>query len=254
MSFTALFVGFTVIYVAMMFIVGKTLNLLSINPDIANTVSIGGAVLYLAALWACNSFTKANNRYFSKKEKTRVVLGMLVIDLVLQGVGSFTVPGANPGANGVTLFVAIVIGLYHGLGIYLAVRTTSGKKPLECRMNITESTVETNFEVKEHAIRLDLISSIEVKRMLINDIIGWPILFLTFLIAVDIAKKAQGWDNNYIWAIVWFLAGINFLFNSYQLVVSSEGKDHVLLERLSKSKALTEKSRLSEALVRTRGN
>lgn len=114
-------------------------------------------------------------------------------------------------------------------------------------MNITDSMLVTD----KHSILLDRISSVAVKRMLKNDIIGWPLSIIAIFVAISAAESAQGWDNEYIGVIVLLLLAVNFLFNNYQVVVSTtEGHNLVLLKRVSKSAALREKARVSEAVSR----
>jgi membrane protease YdiL (CAAX protease family) len=73
MSIPALLVRFTVIYVVLLVLIAVALNALGIKGNSGvNTAALLGAVM-----WTCFSFASKNKRYFSKEEKTRVVLGML---------------------------------------------------------------------------------------------------------------------------------------------------------------------------------
>ena len=119
MSVSALLVRFTLIYVAMLIVIAVALHLFGI--EVNSGVNIGA--LIGAVMWACFSFARKNDRYFSNEEKTRVVLGMLAIDVILQLVLSVFVlsAGAAELTMGPILFATAFVGLIHAAVIYFFV-------------------------------------------------------------------------------------------------------------------------------------
>lgn len=122
MSLTSLFLRFTLIYVAILIVVSIALAAIGITGN----SGVNTAALLSAVMWVCQSFAKKNSRYFSKEEKTRVVLGMLAIDLVLQTVLALAVAGAGSAklTLGAVLFAIAFIGLLHAVVIYYFVGMT----------------------------------------------------------------------------------------------------------------------------------
>jgi hypothetical protein len=122
MSLNALFLRFTLIYIAILMVVAIALAAIGITGN----SGVNTAALLTAVMWACQTFAKKNSRYFSKEEKTRVVLGMLAIDLVLQTVLAVAVAGVGSTklTLGPMLFAIAFIGLLHVLVIYYFVGMT----------------------------------------------------------------------------------------------------------------------------------
>jgi len=118
MSLLALFVRFTLIYIALLVALAVALSVLGVKGNSGfNTAALLGAVM-----WVCLSFAKKNGRYFSNQEKTRAVLGMLAIDTLLQAIVAFAVAGAA--GVGAMLFALAFVGLLHALVIYVFVVLT----------------------------------------------------------------------------------------------------------------------------------
>jgi uncharacterized membrane protein (UPF0136 family) len=85
-------------------------------------------ILIGSVMWVCQDFAKRNRRYFTPGEKTKVVLGLLAVDVVLQlllGMAALASVGIG--------FTALLLGLLfvavmHGILIYVGVGLM--KKPL----------------------------------------------------------------------------------------------------------------------------
>jgi hypothetical protein len=76
-------------------------------------------ILIGAVLWPCMAFGMKNKRYFTPDEKTKVVWGMIVINLLLQlvvGAGALAAEGKLR-ASAILIALAIV-GLLHSIAIY----------------------------------------------------------------------------------------------------------------------------------------
>jgi hypothetical protein len=88
------------------------------------------AILAGSTVWVCSAFAKKNRRYFSAKEKTSVVLGLIVINLCLQALfGSAALSQSPSGLNTNALIFAIgFVGILHSIAIYFFVGLA--KKPL----------------------------------------------------------------------------------------------------------------------------
>lgn len=119
MSVTKLLVRFGIAYLVLLVVVGALLYLVGIQGNSgANTAALLGAVM-----WACLSFAQKNRRYFEGGEKLRVVLGMVVIDLVIQAAFSLGVAAVDPRPlplSGLAL-VLLFLGALHALVIYVFV-------------------------------------------------------------------------------------------------------------------------------------
>lgn len=119
MSIAALLLRFGIAYVVLLVVVGVLLHLFGIQGNSgANTAALLGAVM-----WACLSFAKKNERYFSKNEKRRAVLGMVAIDLVIQAGFSFALAALDPRPLpfGGLVLVLLFLGVLHAAVIYFFV-------------------------------------------------------------------------------------------------------------------------------------
>ena len=85
MSITAVLTRFAFIYAGLLVVGAITLSVLSVKSN----SGINTALLIAAVMWPCLSFARSNQRYFTPREKSQVVWGMLAIDLVVQGALSF---------------------------------------------------------------------------------------------------------------------------------------------------------------------
>lgn len=111
---------FTLAYIAALVLVGYTLNYFGIKGG----SGINTAILMGCIFWVCSAFAKANKRYFTASEKTAVVLGLILIDIVFQWSVSWLVlsqkhPSSSPG--GALLFATLFIGTLHAILIYFLV-------------------------------------------------------------------------------------------------------------------------------------
>jgi hypothetical protein len=106
-------------YVVLMIGAIVALRLLGIAPN--SGVNVG--ILIGAVLWPCMAFGTKNKRYFTAAEKTKVVWGMIGINLLLQ----LLVAGGALAAEGKlsvgTLAIAVAfVGVLHSLAIAYFVR------------------------------------------------------------------------------------------------------------------------------------
>jgi hypothetical protein len=110
---------FALAYTAALFAVGYLAILLGFDRG----TGVNIAVLAGCVLWVCAAFGKANGRYFTSREKVAVVVGLLLIDVALQFIGSFAVLSqkTSPVSSDALLFAMVVVGLLHALAIYFFV-------------------------------------------------------------------------------------------------------------------------------------
>ena len=88
-----------------------------------NTGALIGSVA-----WACHGFAKKNRRYFTPGEKTKVVLGMLAVDVALQLLfGMAALASVGIGFTALLLGVLFVAVLH---GVLISVGVGMMKKPL----------------------------------------------------------------------------------------------------------------------------
>lgn len=119
---------FFLIYTLAVITVGITLDLVGADGGI----SVNIAVLAGSVVWACASFVRANCRYFSRQEKMMVVAGFLAIDLAIQVLlGAAALVQTPSGVDvGALLFAVGLVGILHGIAIYLFV-TVAGRSVLK---------------------------------------------------------------------------------------------------------------------------
>ena len=116
MSIPKLLFRFGIAYLVLLVVVGVVLYLFGVPGNSgANTAALLGAVM-----WACLSFAQKNQRYFEGQEKRRVVLGMVVIDLVIQAAFTLGVAALDPRplSLGALALVLLFLGALHALVIY----------------------------------------------------------------------------------------------------------------------------------------
>lgn len=118
MKISGVFIRFAAAYIGLVVVVLVGFGLAGVQPN----SGVNAGVLIAAAWWSCLAFGEKNARYFSSAEKTRVVWGMITIDLLIQlavaipllgSVGAFPVGALLAG-------VAFVMAL-HAIGIYFTV-------------------------------------------------------------------------------------------------------------------------------------
>jgi hypothetical protein len=110
---------FALAYTAALFAAGYVISLLGLKSG----TGVNVAVLGSCVLWVCSAFGKANGRYFTSREKTAVVVGLLLIDVVLQFVVAFAALSQRTSAasSGALAFAVVFVGLLHAVGIYFFV-------------------------------------------------------------------------------------------------------------------------------------
>lgn len=115
MSILGVFIRFFFTYIALMLAIATAFYFLGITSN----SGINVAILMGAVLWPCMAFGKKNGRYFNSAEKTKVVWGMIGINLAIQLL--FSASAFNTGARlhtGLLLGVLAFVGVIHSLVIY----------------------------------------------------------------------------------------------------------------------------------------
>ena len=114
MSISGVLWRFLGAYVVLMIAAVVALRLLGITTN--SGVNVG--ILIGAVLWSCIAFGTKNKRYFTASEKSKVVWGMIGINLLLQllvGAGALAAEGKlSAGALG---FALLFVGVLHSLAI-----------------------------------------------------------------------------------------------------------------------------------------
>ena len=121
MGMSGVFIRFAVAYVVLSIGLTVGLALMKVMPNSGITV----AVLLGAVMWPGMTFAQKNGRYFTADEKWRVVMGMLLIDLLLQLVIATPQLGAlRKLPLGAMLGGAAFIAVLHAAVLYFAVALT----------------------------------------------------------------------------------------------------------------------------------
>ena len=122
MPVSALLTRFAFIYASLLVVGAIALFLLSVKGN----SGINTALLIGAVMWPCLTFARRNRRYFTPQEKSRVVWGMLAIDVVVQGALSFLLLLGTDSEITFTpwMFAILVIAALHGVVIYFCVGFT----------------------------------------------------------------------------------------------------------------------------------
>lgn len=114
MSISGVLWRFLGVYVLLMVIAGTVLSSLGVTSN--SGVNVG--ILIGAVMWPCMTFGLKNKRYFTATEKTKVVWGMIGINLVLQLlVGGAVLAMAGKLSFGAVVIALAVVGVLHSLGI-----------------------------------------------------------------------------------------------------------------------------------------
>ena len=110
---------FTLIYMVLIIAMGAVLHFLGAGGN--SGVNI--AILLVTVFWMCSAFAKKNGRYFDKSEKTKVVVGLILINITIQGLFGAAVLIASGGeiSSSVMLFSVGFVGLLHAVAIYFFV-------------------------------------------------------------------------------------------------------------------------------------
>lgn len=116
MTIKSLLIRFTIIYAALLVLAAIVLILLNakLNPG-AHTGALVGAVLLV-----CKQFFSKNQRNFTASEKKTAIIGISVINLLLQTLAAL-VAGIVQLPLGPLLMVSMLIGLLHSALIYFIV-------------------------------------------------------------------------------------------------------------------------------------
>jgi hypothetical protein len=114
MSISGVLGRFFAVYVVLMICATVALQLFGITSNAG--VNIG--ILIGAVMWPCIAFGTKNKRYFTAPEKSKVVWGMIGINLLLQ----LLVGGAALAAEGklsvaALAFALVFVGILHSLAI-----------------------------------------------------------------------------------------------------------------------------------------
>jgi hypothetical protein len=121
MSISKVLFRFFAIYLALMILVAIAFSLLGIKPNSGFNV----AILIGAVMWPCYSFGMKLKRYFTASEKSRVVWGMIAINIAIQfAFASMVMLGQGKPAWGALALGVAFVGLIHSLVIVFFVGLT----------------------------------------------------------------------------------------------------------------------------------
>jgi hypothetical protein len=115
MKFSGVFGRFSLIYILLMIIAAIVMSFF----EIANNSVINIVILACATMFSCTSFAKKNERYFTNKEKRKVVFGFILINLMIQGLIGYAI--LSEISVGVFLFSLGAVGVLHSIAIYFFV-------------------------------------------------------------------------------------------------------------------------------------
>lgn len=126
MSIKGVLLRFFLFYTVLIVVAGLVMN----HFGIKQSSGVNFGILAGCVFWVCGAFGKKNGRYFSRSEKTAVVLGLVVIDITLQLL--FTAAALSQTPTGVSagalIFAVGFVGSLHAIAIYFFV--SFAKKPL----------------------------------------------------------------------------------------------------------------------------
>lgn len=109
---------FTIAYVVLLVGGATLLVALEFKPG----SSLNTAVLLGSVLYACLAFGQKNGRYFTPEEKSRVVWGMIAVNLVIQTlIGSLVLLGPGKLSAGLFFGALAFVGALHAGVIYVFV-------------------------------------------------------------------------------------------------------------------------------------
>lgn len=113
MSISGVLIRFFLAYIVLMVVAALALHLLGIASN--SGVNVG--ILIGAVMWSCTTFGTRKDRYFNNAEKTKVVWGMIGINLAIQLlVGGVAAQGKLSG--GFLLIALAFVGVIHSVAIY----------------------------------------------------------------------------------------------------------------------------------------
>lgn len=122
MSIQDVLLRFFLYYNLLIIIAGMVMNYFNIGGG--DAVNIG--ILAGCITWLCGAFGKKNGRYFTRNEKTAIVLGFVAIDLFSQiFFGAMALSQSHVKVTvGALLFAVGFIGILHAVFIYVFVSLT----------------------------------------------------------------------------------------------------------------------------------
>jgi hypothetical protein len=114
MSISGVLGRFFAVYVVLM--IAASLALRFFGATSISGVNVG--ILIGAVMWPCVAFGTKNKRYFTAPEKSKVVWGMIVINLLLQAVfGGAALAAEGKLSVGALAFALLFVGVLHSLAI-----------------------------------------------------------------------------------------------------------------------------------------
>lgn len=114
MSIAGVLWRFLGVYVVLMIATVVALRLLGITTN--SGVNVG--ILIGSVLWPCTAFGTKNKRYFTASEKSKVIWGMIGINLLLQLlVGGGALAAAGKMSVGALGLAVLFVGVLHSLVI-----------------------------------------------------------------------------------------------------------------------------------------
>ncbi len=119
MSTTNLLFRFFLVYLILLVIAGAVLSHFSIQSN--SGVNVG--VLIGSLYYVCMTFGKKNNRYFTSKEKTLVVWGLIAVNIIVQLLLTLGyMLATNTSFTGQSLLFSVgFVGVLYGVFIYFMV-------------------------------------------------------------------------------------------------------------------------------------
>jgi len=114
MSISGVLGRFLAVYVVLVICAGFAIRYFGITSN--SGVNVG--ILIGAVMWSCTAFGMKNKRYFTAPEKSKVVWGMIGINLLLQLlIGGAALAAEGKLSIGALVFALVFVGLIHSLAI-----------------------------------------------------------------------------------------------------------------------------------------
>jgi hypothetical protein len=121
MSITGLLVRFLLLYPPLLLVAGLAASYFEFKPSGLNI-----AILLPSVMIVCQWFAKKNGRYFTNGEQRIAVLGMWVIDLIVQLLGT-AAASAQALTGDVLMLSMALVGVLHLIAIFMFVRLTKSQ-------------------------------------------------------------------------------------------------------------------------------
>ena len=114
MSISGVLGRFLAVYVVLVICAGFAIRYFGITSN--SGVNVG--ILIGSVMWSCTAFGMKNKRYFTAPEKSKVVWGMIGINLLLQLlIGGAALAAEGKLSIGALVFALVFVGLIHSLAI-----------------------------------------------------------------------------------------------------------------------------------------